>query len=33
MVIFALHQYGRSLGVDAILIAQRPRSRLLDWVS
>jgi hypothetical protein len=32
-VIFALHQYGRSLGVDAILVAQRPRSRLLDWVS
>ena len=33
MVIFALHHYGRSLGVDAILTARPRRSRLLDWVS
>jgi hypothetical protein len=33
MVIFALHHYGRSLGVDAILTAWPRRSQLLDWVS
>jgi uncharacterized membrane protein YphA (DoxX/SURF4 family) len=33
MVIFALHHYGRSLGVDAILTARPLRSRLLDWIS
>ena len=32
-VIFAVHHYGRSLGVDAILTAGPRRSRLLDWVS
>ena len=32
-VIFAMHQYGRSLGIDAILTARPRRSRLLDWVS
>jgi thiosulfate dehydrogenase (quinone) large subunit len=32
-LVFALHQYGRSLGIDAILAA-RPRPHwLLDWVS
>jgi uncharacterized membrane protein YphA (DoxX/SURF4 family) len=31
--IFALDQYGRSLGIDAILTARRDRSRLFDWVS
>jgi uncharacterized membrane protein YphA (DoxX/SURF4 family) len=33
MVIFVLHHYGRSLGVDAILTARPLRSRLLDWIS
>jgi hypothetical protein len=33
MVIFAVHHYGRSLGIDAILVARPHRSRLLDWVS
>src|SRR5262249_54095336 len=32
-VIFALDQYGRSLGIDAVLTARRDRNRLLDWVS
>jgi uncharacterized membrane protein YphA (DoxX/SURF4 family) len=31
-LVFALHQYGRSLGVDAILTARPYRNRLLDWV-
>jgi uncharacterized membrane protein YphA (DoxX/SURF4 family) len=29
----ALHQYGRSLGVDAILIARTRQNRILDLVS
>ena len=32
-VMFALDQYGRSLGVDALLTARRERSPLLEWVS
>jgi uncharacterized membrane protein YphA (DoxX/SURF4 family) len=32
-LMFALHQYGRSLGIDALLTARRQRSQLLDWVS
>jgi uncharacterized membrane protein YphA (DoxX/SURF4 family) len=32
-LMFALHQYGRSLGVDAILAARSSRNRLLDWLS
>jgi uncharacterized membrane protein YphA (DoxX/SURF4 family) len=32
-VIFSLHRYGRSLGVDSILIASPRRSSILDWVS
>src|SRR5262249_42743377 len=32
MLIFALHQYGRRLGVDAIIAAQPNRRRLFDWV-
>jgi uncharacterized membrane protein YphA (DoxX/SURF4 family) len=32
-VMFALHCYGRSLGLDAILTARRGRSRLLLWLS
>jgi uncharacterized membrane protein YphA (DoxX/SURF4 family) len=32
-LMFALHQYGRSLGADAILVARSGRSRLLDLVS
>lgn len=32
-LIFALRHYGRSLGVDAILRARHPHSRLLNWVS
>jgi uncharacterized membrane protein YphA (DoxX/SURF4 family) len=32
-LMFALHQYGRSLGVDAILVARPRPHRLLDWIS
>jgi uncharacterized membrane protein YphA (DoxX/SURF4 family) len=39
-LVFAVHQYGRSLGVDAILAARRPAApdaswgrRLLDWAT
>jgi uncharacterized membrane protein YphA (DoxX/SURF4 family) len=32
-VMFALHCYGRSLGLDAILIARSGRSRLISWLS
>jgi uncharacterized membrane protein YphA (DoxX/SURF4 family) len=32
-LIFALHQYGRSLGIDAILAARLRNNRLLDWVA
>ena len=32
-LIFALHRYGRSLGLDAILTARPGRNRLLDLVS
>jgi uncharacterized membrane protein YphA (DoxX/SURF4 family) len=32
-LMFALHRYGRSLGVDAILPARWQRKPLLDWVS
>ncbi|HVC55687.1 MAG TPA: hypothetical protein VND95_07010 [Stellaceae bacterium] len=32
-LMFALHHYGRSLGVDAILTARTERHRLLDWIS
>jgi uncharacterized membrane protein YphA (DoxX/SURF4 family) len=32
-LMFALEQYGRSLGIDALLAARQERSRLLDWVS
>jgi uncharacterized membrane protein YphA (DoxX/SURF4 family) len=30
---FALHRYGRSLGLDAILTARSGSDRLLDWMS
>jgi uncharacterized membrane protein YphA (DoxX/SURF4 family) len=32
-LIFAMHRYGRSLGLDAILTARPGRRRLLDWIS
>jgi uncharacterized membrane protein YphA (DoxX/SURF4 family) len=32
-LMFALHHYGRSLGVDAVLMARRRGNRLLDWLS
>ena len=32
-LMFALHQYGRSLGIDAILLAGSRRNRLLDFLS
>ncbi len=32
-VIFALHHYGRSLGLDAVLATRPSRNRLLDWIS
>jgi uncharacterized membrane protein YphA (DoxX/SURF4 family) len=33
MLIFALRRYGRSLGLDAILVRRPSHSRLLDWLS
>jgi uncharacterized membrane protein YphA (DoxX/SURF4 family) len=32
-LIFALHRYGRSLGIDAILAARPRRSSILQWIS
>jgi uncharacterized membrane protein YphA (DoxX/SURF4 family) len=33
MLIFALRRYGRSLGLDAILVARPRHSRWVDWLS
>ena len=32
-LVFALHRYGRSLGLDAILVARRGHGEALEWVS
>jgi uncharacterized membrane protein YphA (DoxX/SURF4 family) len=32
-IMFSLHSYGRSLGLDAILITRSGRTRLLSWLS
>lgn len=32
-LMFALHRYGRSLGIDAILTGRSPRNRLLGWLA
>jgi hypothetical protein len=32
-LVFALHHYGRSLGVDALLAARPSRNRLFDWMN
>jgi uncharacterized membrane protein YphA (DoxX/SURF4 family) len=32
-VMFVLHCYGRSLGVDAILVSRQGRNKLLGWLS
>src|ERR671921_266116 len=32
-LIFSFNHYGRSLGIDALLTARPPRSRVLRWVA